>query len=233
MKRNIVIAVVTAAALIGGGTATAIALSGDDETPTTTHPVEALGSDDDRDDRDDDGDDRDDRDDLDDDDALALSAKVNAADAVAAALEHRPGTAVSVEMDDDGDDDRDHRSKAAWEVDILGKGDTWYSVWIDPNTGKVLGSEVDNDDDDAGEVRAALKGTSVTAGQAAKAAAAKGTVTSVDLDDDDRDDRGWEVETVTSGDDDREWLVDLNSGKVTADDDDDRDDRGDDDRDDR
>lgn len=237
MKRNIVIAVVTAAALIGGGTATAIAISGDDETPTTTHPVETLGSDDDRDDRrDDDGDDRDDRDDLDDrddDDALALSAKVNAADAVAAALEHRPGTAVSVEMDDadDGDDDdRNHRGKAAWEVGILGKGDTWYSVWIDPNTGKVLGSEVDNDDDDdAAEVRAALKGTSVTAGQAAKAAAAKGTVTSVDLDDDTDDDRGWEVETVTSGDDDREWLVDLNSGKVTADDDD----RGDDDRDDR
>ncbi|MGY3204124.1 PepSY domain-containing protein [Streptomyces sp. TE5632] len=230
MKRNIVIAVVTAAALIGGGTATAIAISGDDETPTTTHPVETLGSDDDRDDRrDDDGDDRGDRDDLDDDDALALSAKVNAADAVAAALEHRPGTAVSVEMDDDdGDDDRDHRGKAAWEVDILGKGDTWYSVWIDPDTGKVLGSEVD-DEDDADEVRAALKGTSVTAGQAAKAAAAKGTVTSVDLEDDDS--RGWEVETVTSGDDDREWLVDPNSGKVTADDDDDRgDDRGDDDR---
>ena len=66
---------------------TAIAISGDDETPTTTHPVETLGSDDDRDDRrDDDRDDRDDRDDdgddLDDDDALALSAKVNAADAV-------------------------------------------------------------------------------------------------------------------------------------------------------
>ncbi|MEU6526390.1 PepSY domain-containing protein [Streptomyces sp. NPDC046924] len=230
MKRNIVIAVVTAAALIGGGTATAIAISGDDETPTTTHPVETLGSDDDRDDRrDDDGDDlddRDDRDDLDDDDALARSAKVNAADAVAAALEHRPGTAVSVEMDEDGDDDRDHRSTAAWEVDILGKGATWYSVWIDPNTGKVLGSEVDDDDAaDADEVRTALKGTSVTAEQAAKAAAAKGTVTSVDLDDD-RDDRGWEVETVTSGDDDREWLVDLNSGKVTADDDD-RDDRDD------
>lgn len=229
MKRNIVIAVVTAAALIGGGTATAIAISGDDETPTTTHPVEALGSDDDRDDRRDDDrdDDGDDRDDLDDDDAPALAAKVNAADAVAAALEHRPGTAVSVEMDDDGgDDDRNHRSKAAWEVDILGKGDTRYSVWIDPNTGKVLGSEVDNDDDDdAGEVRAALKGTSVTAGQAAQAAAAKGTVTSVDLDDDDHDDRGWEAETVTAGDNDREWLVDLNSGKVTADDDDDRDDR--------
>ncbi|CAM5260981.1 hypothetical protein SHIRM173S_09607 [Streptomyces hirsutus] len=68
---------------------------------------------------------------------------------------------------------------------------------IDPSSGKVLGSERDDDDDDAAEVRAALKGTSVTAEEAAKAAAAKGTVTSVDLDDDDTE--GWEVETVTAG----------------------------------
>ncbi|MEV7860506.1 PepSY domain-containing protein, partial [Streptomyces hirsutus] len=183
--------------------------------------------DDDRDDRrDDDGDD--DRDDLDDDDARALSADVTAAEAVFVALKHQPGTAVSVEMDDD--DDGEHRGRAAWEVDILGGGDTWYSVWIDPSSGKVLGSERDDDDDDAAEVRAALKGTSVTAEEAAKAAAAKGTVTSVDLDDDGTE--GWEVETVTAGGDDREWLVGLNSGKVTADDDsDDRDDRGDDGRD--
>lgn len=226
MKRNIAIAVVTAVALVGGGTATAIAVSGDDE-PTSTGQVDVWGSDDDgRDDdrRDDDGDD--DRDDLDD-DARALSADVTAAEAVFVALKHQPGTAVSVEMDDDDDDD--HRGRAAWEVDILG-GDTWYSVWIDPSSGKVLGSEREGDADDAAEVRAALKGTSVTAEEAAKAAAARGTVTSVDLDD---DTRGWEVETVTAGGDDREWLVGLNSGKVTADDDsDDRDDRGDDGRDD-
>ncbi|MFI8301864.1 PepSY domain-containing protein [Streptomyces sp. NPDC085927] len=251
MKRNIVIAVVTAAALVGGGTATAIAVSGDDE-PTSTNQVDTWGSDDDRDDdrddrRDDDGDDgrddnrddADDRNDLDDDDARGLSADVTAAEAVSAALKHQSGTAVSVEMDDD-DDDGEHRGKAAWEVDILGGGDTWYSVWIDPSSGKVLGSERDNDDDDdTAEVRAALKGTSVTAEEAAKAAAAKGTVTSVDLDDDGpRDKAGWEVETVTAGGDDREWLVGLNSGKVTADDDSDdrgddgRDDDGDDDRDD-
>ncbi|MFE9926153.1 PepSY domain-containing protein [Streptomyces sp. NPDC005774] len=236
MKRNIVIAVVTAAALVGGGTATAIAVSGDDE-PTSTNQVDTWASDDDdragdRDDRrgDDGDDDRDDLDDLDDDDARALSADVTAAEAVSAALKHRSGTAVSVEMDDDDDDE--HRGKAAWEVDILGGGDTWYSVWIDPSSGKVLGSERDDDDDDAAKVRAALKGMSVTAEEAAKAAAAKGTVTSVDLDDDDT--KGWEVETVTAGGDDREWLVGPNSGKVTADDDDsdDRDDRGDDGRDD-
>ncbi|GAB2826976.1 hypothetical protein GCM10027073_64980 [Streptomyces chlorus] len=159
--------------------------------------------------------------------ARELSADVTAAEAVSAALKHQSGTAVSVEMDDDDDDD--HRGKAAWEVDILGGDNAWYSVWIDPSSGKVLGSERDDEDDDTAEVRAALKGTSVRAEEAAKAAAAKGTVTSVDLDDDDT--KGWEVETVTAGGDDREWLVDLNSGKVTADDDD-SDDRGDDGRDD-
>ncbi|MEU3172914.1 PepSY domain-containing protein [Streptomyces sp. NPDC007000] len=221
MKRNIVIAVVTAAALVGGGTATAIAVSGDDE-PTATNRAETRASDDD--DRDDRRGDDDDRDDLDD-GSRTLSADVTADEAVAAALKHRPGTAVSVELDDDDDDD--HRGKAAWEVDILGGGDTWHSVWIDPSSGKVLGPERDDDeDDDTAEARAALKGTSVTAGEAARAAAAKGTVTSVDLDD---DTKGWEVETVAGGDD-REWLVGLNSGKITADDDsddrvDDRDDR--------
>ncbi|MEU3143841.1 PepSY domain-containing protein [Streptomyces sp. NPDC006999] len=221
MKRNIVIAVVTAAALVGGGTATAIAVSGDDE-PTATNRAETRASDDD--DRDDRRGDDDDRDDLDD-GSRTLSADVTADEAVAAALKHRPGTAVSVELDDDDDDDDDddHRGKAAWEVDILGGGDTWHSVWIDPSSGKVLGPERDDDeDDDTAEARAALKGTSVTAGEAARAAAAKGTVTSVDLDD---DTKGWEVETVAGGDD-REWLVGLNSGKITADDRvDDRDDR--------
>ncbi|MGW9397447.1 PepSY domain-containing protein [Streptomyces sp. NPDC055642] len=221
MKRNIVIAVVTAAALVGGGTATAIAVSGDDDgsTPVTRAENRAAddeGRDDDRDDRgnddrrDDDGQDDDRRDGTRDDDR-PVSGDVTAADAIAAALKHTPGTAVSAELDD-----------GAWEVDVLGGGDTWHSVRIDPATGKVLGTEKE-DEDDTGEVRAALKGSSVTAEQAAKAAAANGFVTSVDLDDD--DDRGWEAETRASGgDDDRDWRVDLNSGKITADRDDDGDD---------
>ncbi|MET9366698.1 PepSY domain-containing protein [Streptomyces griseoflavus] len=226
MKRNIVIAVVTAAALVGGGTATALAVSGDDDGGSS--PVartESRAGDDDardddgRDDRDDSrGDDRDDRDadgrdaDGHDDDRgdRGASGDVTAADAIAAALKHTPGTAVSAELDD-----------GAWEVDVLGKGDDWRSVRVDPGTGKVLGAEKD-DEDDADEVRAALKGASVTAEQAAKAAAAKGTVVSLELDD---DDRGWEAETRTgSGDDDKDWRVDLKNGKVTADRDDDSDD---------
>ncbi|MFI9265833.1 PepSY domain-containing protein [Streptomyces werraensis] len=196
MKRNIVIAVVTAAALVGGGTATALAVSGDDDDASA--PV--TRTDDDRDDRSDDG--------GDDGDRAAAPGDVTAADAIAAALKHTPGTAVSAELDD-----------GSWEIDVLGKGDTWHSVRVDPGTGKVLGSSKD-DEDDAAEVRAALKGTSVTAEQAAKAAAAKGTVVSVDLDDD-GDDRGWEAETRASGGDGQDWSVGLTTASVTADRDDD------------
>ncbi|GAA4137779.1 PepSY domain-containing protein [Streptomyces tunisiensis] len=202
MKRNIVIAVVTAAALVGGGTATALAVAGDDDDTTSV-----TRTDDDRDDR---GEDRsDDRDGDDDDGAVRAAARgVTAAEAITAALKHTPGTAVSAELDD-----------GSWEVDVLAGGDTWHTVRIAPDSGKVLGAQKD-DEDDAAEVRAALKGASVTAEDAAKAAAAKGTVVSVDLDDD-GDDRGWEAETRASGGDERDWSVGLTTASVTADRDDD------------
>ncbi|MFE0446837.1 PepSY domain-containing protein [Streptomyces fungicidicus] len=224
MKRNIVIAVVTAAALVGGGTATALAVSGDDDRGASVARAEArAGDDDDRDDdRDDRNEDRDDRDDRgedrsddrsddrgDDRDERAVSGDVTAAEALAAALKHTPGTAVAAELDD-----------GAWEVDVLGDDDGRHSVRVDPGSGKVLGASAD-DEDDAREVRAALKGSSVTAGEAARAAAGKGVVTSVELDD---DDRGWEAETRASGGGERDWRVDLGSGKVTADRDDSDDD---------
>ncbi|MCM2513502.1 PepSY domain-containing protein [Streptomyces griseoincarnatus] len=202
MKRNIVIAVVTAAALVGGGTATALAVAGDDDDTTSV-----TRTDDDRDDRSEDR--SDDRDGDDDDGAVrAAAGGVTAAEAITAALKHTPGTAVSAELDD-----------GSWEVDVLAGGDTWHTVRIAPDSGKVLGAQKD-DEDDAAEVRAALKGASVTAGDAAKAAAAKGTVVSVDLDDD-GDDRGWEAETRASGGDERDWSVGLTTASVTADRDDD------------
>ncbi|MFE1261175.1 PepSY domain-containing protein [Streptomyces albogriseolus] len=192
MKRNIVIAVVTAAALVGGGTATALAVAGDDDDPTSV-----TRTDDDRDGDDDDGAVR-----------AAAPGDVTAAEAVTAALKHTPGTAVSAELDD-----------GSWEVDVLAEGDTWHTVRIAPDSGKVLGAQKD-DEDDAAEVRAALKGASVTAEDAAKAAAAKGTVVSVDLDDDGGD-KGWEAETRASGGDARDWNVDPKTASVTPDRDDD------------
>ncbi|WTB81682.1 PepSY domain-containing protein [Streptomyces cellulosae] len=196
MKRNIVIAVVTAAALVGGGTATALAVAGDDENTTSV-----TRTDDDRDDRDDD------RDDDGTGAAAPASGKVTAAEAIAAALDHTPGTAVSAELDD-----------GSWEIDVLAKGDTWHTVRIAPDSGKVLSAHQD-DEDDAAEVRAALKNAKVTAEQAAKTAESKGTVVSVDLDDD-GDDRAWDTETRASGGE-REWKVDLRSGAVVPDRDDD------------
>lgn len=202
MKRNIVIAVVTAAALVGGGTATALAVAGDEDDSTSV-----TRTDDDRDDR---GEDRSDDRDGDDDGAVRAAAPgdVTAAEAITAALKHTPGTAVSAELDD-----------GSWEVDVLAEGDTWHTVRIAPDSGKVLGAQKD-DEDDAAEVRAALKGASVTAEDAAKAAAAKGTVVSVDLDDDGGD-KGWEAETRASGGDARDWNVDPKTASVTPDRDDD------------
>ncbi|MFF9906010.1 PepSY domain-containing protein [Streptomyces olivaceus] len=231
MRRNIVIAAVTAAALIGGGTATALATAEDDGRGTAPRADVSVS---------DDGGVRDEADGGDGDRRNgpgASAAKVTAAEAIAAALRDTPGTAVSAELDDgdDGDDDDrdDRRERAAWEVDVLSGDGTWHSVRVDPASGKVLGShadaadDADEEDDDAAEARAALKGASVTAAEAAQAAAGKGTVTSVDLDDDgdddgaDRSKAAWEVETRASGQGERDWRVDLKTGEVTADRDDD------------
>lgn len=211
MKRNIVIAAVTAAALIGGGTATALATTGDDQGPARQAANTKLS---------DDGN-RDDRDDRDDDAARASSSDVTAPEAIASALKHTSGTAVSAELDDEDDSD-----KVVWKVDVLSGDNTWHSVSVDPSNGKVLGAHTD-DEDDTAQVRAALKGSSVTAGEAAKAAAGKGVVTSVDLDEDGKG-KSWEAETRTSGGTEQDWKIDLTSGKVTADRSDAQDDDSDD-----
>ncbi|MEU9291617.1 PepSY domain-containing protein [Streptomyces sp. NPDC048275] len=210
MKRNIVIATVAAAALIGGGTATALAVTADGGSPTRQSTARAA---EDaarvvlvRDDRADS--DRDEDSDASDDSVRVTSIEVTASDAIAAALRHAPGTAVSAELDD-------HKGAVVWDVAVLAVDDTWHSVRVDLSTGRVLGSHVEHEDGTA-EVRAALKGASTTAAQAARAAAAKGVVTSVDLEDDGGRAPAWEAETRTSQGVEREWRVDLGTGKVTA-----------------
>jgi uncharacterized membrane protein YkoI len=209
MKRNIVIATVAAAALIGGSTATALAAGVDSDTstrqssgPASNGTVQNTSVRDDDGARDDDGT-------RDDDAAQVKSAKVSAADAITAALNSTPGTAVSADLDDDD------KGTVAWEVDVLGKGDAWHSVRVDPGTGKVLGSHTEHEDDTA-QVRAALKGSSTSAAEAARAAAAKGTVTSIDLDEDGST-HAWEAETRSSDGSEHEWRVGLNKADVTAD----------------
>ncbi|MFJ3495253.1 PepSY domain-containing protein [Streptomyces sp. NPDC086091] len=213
MKRRIAIAAVATSLVLGGGAAVAFADGdGRDDTKNTARDVtadvraaapaadgsaqsgtasEARGT-------------------------TAAAAKLTAAEAIAKALEAQPGTAVSADLDTaaDRDDDGDDRHRG-WEVDILGKGSTSYQVVLDPSSGRVLDTRTDRSDDDARQDRALLKGADVTAAEAAKAGAAKGTVTSVDLDDDGKG--TWDVETDGDTAKERDWNVDLASGAVTAD----------------
>ena len=211
MKRNLVIATLTAAALATGGTVAAFAAGGDDATATQRQTTTSVQQATDRDD--DSADDRDD-DATDDDRTAAPKGGVTAADAITAALQHTPGTALSADLDDDGAD--------AWEVTVV-KGDgSEYDVRIAPDSGKVLGAQRDTDDDNDADDRAELaaaKGAQTDAREAALAAAAKGTVTEVGLDDDNGS-VAWGVDTVTNGEQ-GDWKVALDSGKVTQDHDED------------
>ncbi|QKW52475.1 PepSY domain-containing protein [Streptomyces buecherae] len=242
MKRNLAIAAAAAAVLIGGGTASAVALTHDgDDAPAS--PTRAQ---DDTDDADDTPDDRDARDDSDDrdagDDGVASDAddsdgaddredaaegralrgaKVTAQEAVDAALKARPGTVVAAELDaDDG-------ARALWDVDILGSDGHWYELTLDGDTGKVTHQERDDKDHSAAS-REALRGAKVSAADAARGAlrTAPGTVTSVELGDGPRP--SWEVDVLAKGDgdDERELDVDLTSGKATWQADDDADNAG-------
>ncbi|MER7568559.1 PepSY domain-containing protein [Streptomyces sp. NPDC097941] len=213
MKRNIVIATLTAAALATGGTVAAFA-AGDDEPTATQRQTDTSAHE--AADRDDDAaDDRDD--DATEDRTAVRSADVTAAEAIAAALKHTPGTALSADLDDDGAD--------AWKVSVV-KGDgTEYDVRIAPDSGKVLGAQRDTDDDQDADDRAelaAVKGAKTDAREAALAAAHKGTVTEIGIDDDNGA-VAWSAETV-KGNSHGEWNVALDTGKVTQDRDDDGDD---------
>ncbi|MFE0452213.1 PepSY domain-containing protein [Streptomyces sp. NPDC058914] len=197
MKRKLVITAVAATAVIGGGAAVAFA-DGDARggTQAEVSGTRAQG------------------------DAGKTPAdgtKVQgdatgptAAEAIAAALKERPGTVVSADLDDDRDDEGGDRR---WEICILGKGTTSYTVLVDPSNGRILGTETDRDDD--ADERRVPKGADVTAARAAEAAAAKGVVTSVDLDDD--GDGGWDVETTDAAGKEHDWTVGLEDAKVTAD----------------
>lgn len=208
MKRKLVIAAVAASVVIGGGAAVAFA---DDEVRTgaaqvrTAEPVAA------------------DRDEV----STVSSSEVTAAEVIAAALRHTPGTAVGADREDDGAD------AGTWHVDVVGADGVEYAVAVSQSTGEVLGAQRDTDeaadtdddgddgddgddkagavDDDAREDLAALKGASVDAREAALAVAAKGAVTEVDLDDDRA--TVWSVDTAKAG----EWQVDVRTGKVTQD----------------
>ncbi|GGO58173.1 hypothetical protein GCM10012287_55740 [Streptomyces daqingensis] len=226
MKRKIAIATVTAAALIGTGTLSAAAIADDGEQQRSASTVQVQDRDDkdDRDGKDDDRDDRDDKDGKDDDRREAASARVDAAEAAAAALKSAPGAVTGIDLDDG-------RNGPVWEVDVAGKGSS-HEVTLDARNGKVLDDSKDGEESTDDTVPSGLK---LSAADAAEKAAAQGTVTSVDFDDD--GDRSWEVEVTGKDGKEAELAVDAQSGEVTQqksddDADDDRDDQ-DDDRDDK
>ncbi|MGW0701821.1 PepSY domain-containing protein [Streptomyces sp. NPDC002867] len=194
MKRNLVIATVAAAVLVGGGAYTAVAVAADDG-PSASAP--ASRSVQDRDD------------DRDDDRAERPAGGFGAAEAVAAALKHTPGTVASVDLDDDG--------AGHWEVEVVGKDDDReHELNVDARTGAVRAD--DRNDDDRDDDRAALRATSVDAREALEAALRShpgATVTSADFDDDGGD--RWEVELHEGkgADDEAEVTVDARTGDVS------------------
>ncbi|GAA3859024.1 PepSY domain-containing protein [Streptomyces lacrimifluminis] len=205
MKRNIVIATLTATAL-AGGTVAAFAAGGD-ETAARDRTGANVRVASDRDDDTDETDAVDEADSADDGTAVRGST---AAEAIAAALRHTPGTAVSAESQDDDDADA-----GTWGVEVVRGDGAEYDVKVS-GTGKVLGAQRDTDDDNDKDDRsefAALRGAKFDAREAAVAAAAKGTVTEVG-----GDEEGgsvvWSVETVKGGAA-SEWKVALDTGKVT------------------
>ncbi|MEU7156923.1 PepSY domain-containing protein [Streptomyces chrestomyceticus] len=208
MKRNIVIATVAAAAIVGGGAVTAVALGGDSgqvsspsasaTSSASSAPRSSVSVPDD---------------DVHEDAREAKAATVSAPEAAAAALKAAPGTVTGIDLDQD-------RPGLVWEVDVLGKDNKWHEVTLDAGDAKVLNQRVEHEgDDDHGidHARAELKGTTVDAAQAARKAAGRyGTVTSVDLDDDHRSSAVWEVETVSKDGKEHKLDVDPKTAKVTV-----------------
>ncbi|MFI8994325.1 PepSY domain-containing protein [Streptomyces sp. NPDC053542] len=211
MKRNVVIATVAAAALIAGGTATAVAIGSEDGTaaassssPAQGQQAEGVASHENAQGQ---GDDRDG-----DDAREANAASVTAQQAAAAALKAVPGTVTEVDLDDD-------ESGVAWDVNVLGKDGKWHDITVGADKAEVRGRHIDRDDDgDEGKdrVRSVLNDASVDIAQAAEKAAAHGTVVSVELDGPDHGKKlAWEAETVTKDGAEHHVTVDPGSGAVS------------------
>ncbi|MFG2223483.1 PepSY domain-containing protein [Streptomyces sp. NPDC048644] len=225
MKRHILIATAAAAALIAGGTATAVAVNGSEgpgspqsgaQTSAQLAATAGGTGGDTQQTRAADGRSsipmRDHDEDGQEDVREAAAAKVSAPQAAAAALKAVPGTVTGLDLDAD-------RPGLVWDVDLLGNDGKWHELTLDAGNARVLNQHIDHEDDDdhgQGQVRRQLKGATMDAAGAARAAAEDhGTVTSVDLDDDHRAKAVWEVETVTKDGKEHKLLIDPQSGALT------------------
>ncbi len=110
---------------------------------------------------------------------------------------------------------------AEWVAKVAAKDGTAHRVRVDATSGKVLGAEAEADQggDDKRELAAQLSKARRTPEQAAKAATdtRRGTVTSVELGDDDAGALVWSVDVVTPRDGNKTTLaVDAVTGKVVG-----------------
>ncbi|MEU6327815.1 PepSY domain-containing protein [Streptomyces sp. NPDC047049] len=219
MKRHLIIATAAAAALVAGGTVTAVAVSNGGSAPTASggqlpattaaHDAGAQASgtarvQDGRSSipmRDDDANGQEEI-------REAHAAKVSAPDAAAAALKAVPGTVTGLDLDAD-------RPGLVWDADVLGKDGKWHEITLDAGNARVLNQHIDHDEDDDAQERAAAEHAGTDAAAAARSAAPHGKVTSVELDDDHRGKAVWEVETITKNGKEHKLLVDPQSGNVT------------------
>ncbi|MGP3972683.1 PepSY domain-containing protein [Streptomyces sp. 8N114] len=218
MKRKVIIATVAAAALVGGGTATAFGVAGQDSgtggKAAAAHQSKSdvrMVEHDDHDDDHSDSDDRCDRGDGQDGSRAdkaenAGSADVSYSRAAHSALKEVPGSITELELDTDG-------NQLVWDADVLGKDNKWHDVKIDATKGHVVKNRVDaRKDEDRSVVRAAKLDADAVGKKAAQET--KGAVTSVSLDDDGRDKGKWEADAVDKKGKEHELVLDGASGKV-------------------
>lgn len=239
MKRNMIVAVAAAGAVIGGGTLAGVALGAgggertDSAELSSNLSVQDGGSLDLGDDA---------TDAADDGSGAAEAGDSVALRAVATALAATPGVVTEVELDRDDDGPR------GWEIEIYDESETWHRIVVSEDGGEVLdertgrsGDDDDDDDwdddgdDDLAAARSLLAAEAST--DAATAIATAESHTGATLREADVDDGHWELELRGEDGSEHEVSISLQSGDVVAEeserDDDGDDGRGDDDRDDR
>ncbi|CNF52771.1 Peptidase propeptide and YPEB domain [Mycobacterium tuberculosis] len=197
--RGLLVTVVAAGVLAGGGATAAVAAHDDGPAPRATPAAgdEPASRATPAGERHDDG---------------APKTAVSLARAADAALKAVPGTVAEIELDDE-------HGRTAWEVEVVaGNGDR-RDVTVDAGDGRVLKNRADDrddDDDDRGDA-AALRGAKVTAPAAADAAlrAVPGRVTSADFETE-HGRAVWEVDVAGEDGAEHEVTVDAGNGGVLA-----------------
>lgn len=250
MKRNLVIAAITAAALIGGGTAVAVSGaggqegSGSDASATLPQLPSQTGSSDDSmtvsptapgpTDDSDDSNDSDNSDDADDSDVSGVpggSGSGSGSQDDGGPVQSRKSltaseaaaAALAKYPGAVASVERDDDSADRWEVDLLGKDNRWRDLRVDPATGTVSVDRDDDGDDSAGDgdERAALRAATVDVRKAASVALASVPGAVTSIEIDDDLTNRWEVEVKGKDGRSHELNVNAKTGKVTADSDDD------------